>query len=129
MQRTLVWMLILGLILLTAGCGGNTEYPVTVTVSAGSTGDFYYTEEQVFACGSSIFVRPGDGAGEMLVMLKPMNESFNTGFVAETMTPDSPAELDLQKGEWYRVGVFLENQGAEDMTVTLLVRGVKVQTE
>ena len=60
MALVLVLVCVLGLV----GCGKNATYKVRITVPAGSTEEFVYSEEEIRATGKKITISTGDGLGE-----------------------------------------------------------------
>ena len=121
----LAMVCILGLV----GCRKNETYKVRITVPAGSTEDFVYSDEEVSATGNKITISAGDGLGDTSVLLSPVNENVETGFVAEYLTPGLPVEFDAVKGEWFKIGISMQNDTDTDITVYVEVEGVEVRIE
>ena len=59
-----------------------------------------------------------------------MNETLETGYVAEYLTPGMPVELDTASitDEWFKIGVSVQNDSdKEPITVSVKVEGVEVR--
>ena len=61
-----------------AGCGKNDTYKVRITVPAGSTEAFVYSDEEISATGKKITISSGEGMGDTEVILQPVNEMART---------------------------------------------------
>ena len=111
------------------GCGKNETYKVRITVPAGSTETFVYSDEEILATGEKITISSGDGLGDTEVILCPINENVETGYVAEYLTPGMSVEFDAVKGEWFKIGISMQNNTDTDLTVYVEVEGVEVRIE
>ena len=112
-----------------AGCGKNDTYKLRITVPAGSTEALVYSDEEISAIGKKITISSGEGLGDTEVLLSPVNENVETGYVATYLTPGMPVEFDAVKGEWFKVGISMQNDTDADKTVYVEVEGVEVRIE
>lgn len=110
-----------------AGCGKNDTYKVRITVPAGSTEKFVYSDEEISATGKKITISSGEGLGDTEVILSPVDENVETGYVATYLTPGMPVEFDAIKGEWFKIGVSVQNDTDTDIDVYVEVKGVEVR--
>ncbi len=111
------------------GCWKNDTYKVRITVPAKSTEPFVYSDEEVSATGKKITITTGDGLGTTEVILLPVNENVETGYVAAYLTPGMPVEFDAVDGEWFRIGVSVQNDTDTDKDVYVEVEGVEIRIE
>ncbi len=116
-------------VLALAGCGENETFKVRITVPAGSTEAFVYSDEEISATGKKITISSGEGLGDTEVLLLPVNENVETGYVATYLTPGMPVEFDAVTGEWFKIGVSMQNDTDADKTVYVEVEGVEVRIE
>ena len=58
--------------------------------------------------------------------MSPVNEMVETGYVATYLTPGLPVEFDAITGEWFKIGVSMQNDTDTDITVYVEVEGVEV---
>lgn len=115
-------------ILSLAGCSKNTKYEIEILVPAGSQEAFVYSEEEIMATGNQITIWSGAGLGDTEVILKPVNENIETGYVAEYLTHGMPVTLDAVKGGWFKVGVAVQNESERGpIAVSVEVEGVEVR--
>lgn len=112
-----------------AGCGKNDNYKISITVPAGSTEAFVYSDEEISATGKKITISSGEGLGDTAVVLLPVNENVETGYVATYLTHGMPVEFDAVQGEWFKIGVSMQNDTDTDKTVYVEVEGVEVRSE
>lgn len=129
MKKLITLTFVLVCILALAGCGKNDTYKISITVPAGSTEAFVYSDEEISATGDTINISSGEGLGDTEVILQPVNEMVETGYVATYLTPGKPVRFDAVKGEWFKVGVSMQNDTDADITVYVEVEGVDVRIE
>lgn len=125
---TLVFTLICVLAL--AGCGKNDTYKISITIPAGSTEAFVYSDEEILATGKKITIYSSEGLGDTEVTLLSVNENSELGYAAKYLTSGMPVEYDTAvKDEWFKIGVSVQNDTDTDKTVYVEVKGVKVRIE
>ncbi len=129
MKKILTWILVFACVFGLAGCRKNDTYKLRITVPAGSTEAFVYSDEEISAIGKKITISSGEGLGDTEVLLLPVNENVETGYVATYLTPGMPVEFDAVKGEWFKVGISMQNDTEADKTVYVEVKGVEVRIE
>lgn len=129
MKKLIALVLVLVCVLALAGCGKDDTYKVRITVPAGSTEAFVYSDEEISATGKKITISSGEGLGDTEVILSPVNENVETGYVATYLTPGMPVEFDAVKGEWFKIGVSMQNDTDTDKIVHVEVEGVEVRIE
>ena len=112
-----------------ASCGKSETYTISITIPAGSTEAFVYSDEEISATGKTIIISSGEGLGDTEVLLSPVNENVETGYVATYLTPGMPVEFDAVKDEWFRIGVSVQNDSDTDKTVYVELKGVEVRIE
>lgn len=127
MKRSIALILALACIFAMAGCGKNDTYKVRITVPAGSMEKFVYSDEEISATGKKITISSGEGLGDTEVILSPVDENVETGYVATYLTPGMPVEFDAIKGEWFKIGVSVQNNTDTDIDVYVEVKGVEVR--
>lgn len=110
-------------------CGKKETYKIKITVPAKSTEAFVYSDEEIAATGRKITISSGEGLGDTEVMLSPVNENVETGYVATYLTPGMPVEFDGVKGEWFKIGISMQNDTDTDKIVYVEVEGVEVRIE
>ena len=129
MKRLMALILSLVCVLGLVGCGKNDTYKVRITIPAGSTEAFVYSDEEISATGKKITISCGEGLGDTEVLLSPVNENVEAGYVATYLTPGMPVEFDAVKGEWFKIGISMQNDTDTDTTVYVEVEGVEVRIE
>ena len=127
MKKLIPLVLTMIFVLALSGCGKNDTYKIRITVPAGSAEEFVYSDEEILATGKKITISTGDGLGDTEVILSPVNENVETGYVATYLTPGMPVEFDAVKGEWFKIGVNMQNQTDEDIVVYVEVKNVEVR--
>ena len=129
MKKLTVWLLAVSCILALAGCAKNDTCRIKITIPAGSTEAFVYSDEEISATGNKIIISAGEGLGDTEVILQPVNDMVETGYVATYLTHGMPVEFDVVKGEWFKVGVSVQNDTDTDRIVYVEVEGVESRIE
>jgi len=75
-------------------CSKSDKYEIEITVPAGSKESFVYSKEEIMAIGNEITIWSGAGLGDTQVILKPVDETVETGYVAEYLTHGS-SKIDV----------------------------------
>lgn len=127
MKKATAVLLILVCIFAFASCGKS--YKVRITIPAGSTEEFVYSDEEISAVGGKITVYSGDGLGDTEVVLLPMGEAADDEYTPTYLTPGMAAEFDVPKDEWFKVGVSVQNPTDEDINVYIEVKGAEIRIE
>ena len=115
-------------VLALAGCGKDT-FAISITVPAGSQGEFVFADEEICPTGKKIKVSCGEGLGETEVLLAPVDETVTAGYVNTPIAPGAPATFDTDPGAWLQVGINVTNDTDKDVTVHVEVTGVEVRIE
>lgn len=76
MKKFITLILALVCVLALAGCGKNDTYKINITVPAGSTEAFVYSDEEILATDNVITISSGEGLGDTEVILQPVNEKI-----------------------------------------------------
>lgn len=103
------------------------SYAIRIVVPAGSQEAFVYSDEEISTTGSRIVLSAGDGLADTEVLLKSADETAEPGYVAEYLTPGMPVTLDAEKGEWFKVGINMQNPTQEDIVVYVDAENVEVR--
>ena len=115
-------------VLALAGCGKDT-FTISITVPAGSQGEFVFADEEICPTGKKITVSCGEGLGTAEVLLSPVDEAVTAGYVNTPIAPGTPATFDTDPGAWLKVGVNAANDTEGDVTVWVEISGVEVRIE
>ena len=129
MKKLIALCLAFVFILTLASCGKNDTYKIRITVPAGSTEDFVYSDEEISPIGDKITISCGDGLGDTEVVLKTIEVKEKTEYSPTYLTPGMPVEMDVEKGAWFKIGVSMQNNTDTDKVVYVEVEGVKVRIE
>ena len=109
--------------------GKNGTYKIKITIPAKSTEAFVYSDEEISATGNKITISSGEGLEDTEVILSPVNENVETSYGAEYLTPGMPVEFDAVKGEWFKIGISMQNDTDTDKMVYIEVTGAEVRIE
>ena len=128
MKKYVVLILMILFVLPLTACGKGDKHVIEIMVPAGSTEAFVYSEEEIMATGNQITIYSGVGLSDTEVILKPVDENVETGYVAEYLTHGMPVKLDAVKGEWFKIGVAVQNDSERGpIAVSVEIEGVEVR--
>ena len=129
MKKWMALFLSFACVLILSACRSDDTYTIQITVPAGSTDAFVYSEEEIAATGKKIIISSVQGSEDTTVILHPVNELTTAGYVATYITPGLAAEFDAMPGEWFKIGVSVQNPTDTDRTFTVRVEGVEIRIE
>ena len=130
MKKYIALILVLGCVLGLVGCGSNQTYKIKITIPAGSTEAFVYSDEEISPTGSKITISSGEGLGDTEVVLKTIEVKEEKAYDEPTyLTSGMPLEMNVEKGAWFKIGVSIQNESDIDKVVYVEVRGVDVRIE
>lgn len=112
-----------------AGCGKSNTHKISITVPAGSTETFVYSDEEISPTGNQITISSGDGLGDTEVVLKAIEVKEENAYEPTYLTPGMPVKMDVEKGAWFKVGISMQNETDADRTVYVQVKDVEVRIE
>ena len=127
MKKLLTVFILFTCILTLSGCGKRNTYKVSITVPAGSTKAFCFSDTEISATGKKITILSNQELGDTEVILEPVNEFITPGYVATYLTPGMAVTFDATKGEWFKIGVSVQNDTDTDKIVYVEVKGVEVR--
>jgi len=103
------------------------EYQIRITIPAGSTEAVCYSDEEICPDGKKLTIRSGDGLGDTEVVLLPVEGEKEKVYEPTYLTPGLPVRFDVEQNTWYKIGVNVQNETAEDKDVYVTVRNVEVR--
>ena len=130
MKKYITILLSLICILSLSACDKDNTYEINITVPAGSSAAFVYSEEEISPMGDQITISSGTGLSDTLVQLEPIEVTEENAYDEPAyLTPGMPAEMDAEKGAWFKIGVDAgRNESEVDKVISVYVKGVKVRT-
>ena len=133
MKKLMALLVTFSCLLALPGCGTKGEkYTIEIMIPAGSTEAFVYSEDAIRPTGKKIIISSGAGLGDTEVILKPVDETEETGYVATYLTRGMPVEFDTAdvEDEWFRIGVSVQNDSDRGpIAVAVEVEGVEIRKE
>lgn len=104
------------------------EYRIKITIPAGSTEPFCYSNEEISPRGNTLTFYAGEGLGDTEIILLPVEVREENAYDEPAyITPGMPVKMDVEKGAWFRIGVNIQNPTDERKDVYVLVRNVEVR--
>lgn len=104
------------------------EYQIKITIPAGSTETFCYSEEEISPKGHTLILYAGKGLEDTEITLLPVEVREENAYDQPAyMTPGMPVKMDVEKGAWFKIGVNIQNITEESKDVYVSVSNVEVR--
>ncbi len=103
------------------------EYQIRITIPAGSTETFCYSDEEISPKGNTLTFYAGEGLGDTEITLLPVEVREENAYDEPAyITPGMPVKMDVEKGAWFKIGVNIQNPTDESMDMYVSVKNVEV---
>jgi hypothetical protein len=129
-------LIIISIILLLAIVGivfiikGRRKYDIRITIPAGSTESFIYSDEEISPKGNTITLYAKEGIEDGEVVLKPVEVKEENAYEPTYITSGMPIKMNVEKGAWFKIGINnMQNSSGEDIVVYITVSDVDVRIE
>lgn len=129
MKKIITILLALTTILALVSCGKRNSYEIKVIIPAGSTEAYVYSDEEISPTKDTILISSGQKLSDTEVFLKPIEVKEENAYEPTYLTPGMPIKMDVEKGDWFKVGVAVQNPSNEDMVVTVNIENIEVRIE
>ena len=104
------------------------EYQIRITIPAGSTETFCYSDEEISPKGNTLTFYAGEGLGDTEIALLPVEVREENAYDEPAyITQGMPVKMDVEKGAWFKIGVNIQNPTDESMDVYVSVKNVEVR--
>ena len=103
------------------------SFEVTIVVPAHGQNQFYYSEEQISPSRNRIILNAGANIVDTEVVLKTIEVKEENSYEPVYLTHGMPVKMDVEKGAWFSVGVYMDNPTDEDIIVSVIVDNVSVR--
>ncbi|MCM1025963.1 MAG: hypothetical protein NC432_05980 [Roseburia sp.] len=107
---------------------GGKSYDIRITIPAGSTEAFLYSEEEICPKGKTVTLYAGEGMGDGEVILQSVEAKGEGAYKPTYITPGMPVKMEVERGAWYKIGVGnMQNASGEDIVVYITASDVEVR--
>lgn len=104
------------------------EYRIRITIPAGSTEPFCYSDEEISPRGNTVTFYAEEGLGDTEIILLPVEVREENAYDEPAyMTPGMPVKTAAEKGAWFKIGVNVQNPTDESRDVYISVKNVEVR--
>ncbi len=104
------------------------EYQIRITIPAGSTEYFCYSDAEISPKGNTLTIYAGEGLGDAEIILLPVEVREENAYDESAyITPEMPVIMDAEKGAWFKIGVHIQNPTDESRDVYVSVDNVEVR--
>ena len=129
MKKITAFILVLLLAIGVIGCGKSNTYKIKITIPAGNTEAFVYSDEEISPTSNKITISSGEGLSDTEVILKTVEAREDNEYEPTYLTFGTPVKMDAEKGAWFQIGVSVQNETDTDITVYVEVEGIEVRLE
>ncbi len=104
------------------------EYQIRITIPAGSTETFCYSDAEISPKGNTLTIYAGEGLGDTEIKLLPVKVKEENAYDENPyLTPGMPVKMEVEKGAWFKIGVNVQNPTNESKDVYVSVNHVDVR--
>ena len=104
------------------------EYKIRITIPAGSTDPFCYSDEEISPKGNTLTFYASEGLGDTEITLLPVEVREENAYDEPAyITPGMPVKMEVEKGAWFKIGVNIQNPTDESKDVYVSVKNVEVR--
>ena len=129
MKKILLLILIFVCVIGLVACQKQEDFKIRVTIPAGSTEEFVFSDENIIPKGDKITITLCEGPEETEILLKTVNENLTAGYVNTYIEKNVPIKFDTVKEEPLKIGVNAQNPTEEDIVIYVEVKDVDVSIE
>ncbi len=128
MKKIISLIIVFACMLLLVGCYTKTE-SIKIIIPAGSQGDFIYSDAELSPQKSRIEIKSIDMPNDAKFVLKPINETKENTYECTNFPKGQPLLIEAEKGEWYKIGISLQNSTDEDIVIVLHIENIKTRNK
>lgn len=111
--------LIIFVLFLLSGCS-ESQY-IEIIIPAGASG-FYYSEAEISPKKDILKLSSGAGLpSSVSAELKPVEVQEENSYEPFELVRDEEIKIDVEKGAWFKIGVYMENPSEANLAVSVKV--------
>ncbi len=133
-KKPALWVLITSTLICTAAAvcfltnPENNTFQIGIRIPANSGAGFYYSDQEISPQKKTILVSVGQEIGDTEVQIVPLEVTEENAYDEPVyVTPGLPSKVSAEKGAWFHIGIYAENESAEDVTLFVTVKNVEVR--
>lgn len=127
MKKQFAIFLLGAIVLFLAGCKNGNSHVVEIIIPPGSMEEFVYSDTEISPQKDKITILAWAGMADGEVILKPVDAESARGYLPTYLTQGMPETIDAEKGDWFKVGVSVQNPGDRAITVSVKVENVDIR--
>ncbi|MFI3284398.1 MAG: hypothetical protein R3Y57_04880 [Erysipelotrichaceae bacterium] len=130
MKKMISLIVILIFVFTLSGCGANySDTDIKIIIPAGSKGEFIYSDEPISTNKDSITLSSDDEFLDTEIILKTIEVKEENAYEPTTFVSETPVDIDIEKNAWFKIGIAIQNDTAEDIIVHVNASDVIVRIE
>ena len=126
MKKILAFLFLSVCLLSCTACRQANTHEIKITIPAGNTGEFVYSQEEISPAKNKIIISAGTDKVYTEVLLKPIEVKEENAYEPAILTPGVPVQMYVEKGAWFKVGISAHPCDTP-ITVSVIVEDVKVR--
>ena len=125
----IVFVIVIAILGITFFLTREKNYNIRITIPAGSSETFVYSDVEISPKNNKITITSGDGLGDCEVVLKTVEVKEENAYEPTYLTRGMPVKMDVEKDAWFKIGVNIQNPTDEDIDVYVNVSNVDLRIE
>ena len=104
-------------------------YSIRITIPAGSSEEFVYSDTEISPKNNKITITSGAGLSDCEIILNKIEVKEENAYKSTYLTHGMPVKMNVEKDNWFKIGVNIQNHTDEDIDVYLNVSNVYLRIE
>ncbi|MDY2938710.1 MAG: M56 family metallopeptidase [Fusicatenibacter sp.] len=104
------------------------DFELSFVIPAGSQESVIYSDTEISPTKNQIIIQTGKNLGDTEVSLLPVKADQESAVEQSAyLTPGLQVKMKAEKGEWFKIGISVQNPADEDLVVSVNVKNVEVR--
>ena len=126
MKKVFIFILAFLMLFSFSACSGEKR-EIVITIPAGSTESFVFSEEIFIATKDEIIVHAGAGYADTSVTIKTEKVTEENAYEPIYLTHGMPVKIDVEKGGWFKIGISIQNLSSNhDIAASIYLENVEI---
>ena len=129
MKKMMIVVVVMIVMMMIVACDKQEVNEVKVTIPAGSTEAYVYSEQQICPTKDHIKVATGEGLSDTQVIFETVEVNDKKITEPTSLSVGTAEKIEVEQGKWLKVGVAMRNPSNEDRIVSVKMENVEVKAE
>ncbi len=130
MKKTIFLVAVFIFMMALSGCGADyNDAEIKITIPAGNTGEFVYSDLQISTNKNSITLSSDDAFLDAEIMLKGVEVKAENAYEPIAFTSGTAVDIEVEKNAWFKIGIAIPNDADENIIIHVNASDVIMRIE